>query len=105
MSGRYILDADHNPVEEDDLFAWGRWLEAAEVRVERTIIDDVRVSTVFLGLDHSFSEEGPPILFETMIFGGHFDQEQDRCATWDEAVLMHHKMCERVRKYIQRRDT
>jgi hypothetical protein len=27
------------------------------------------VSTVFLGLDHNFGMNGPPILFETMVFG------------------------------------
>jgi hypothetical protein len=27
-----------------------------------------RLSTVFLGLDHSFLFQGPPILFETMLF-------------------------------------
>ena len=36
---------------------------------------------------------GPPILFETMIFGGPEDQYTDRCSTWDEAVKMHEKAC------------
>jgi hypothetical protein len=26
------------------------------------------ISTVFLGLDHNFTRDGPPILFETMVF-------------------------------------
>ena len=30
----------------------------------------VFISTVFLGIDHNFNLEGPPLLFETMIFGG-----------------------------------
>jgi hypothetical protein len=33
------------------------------------------VSTVFLGTNHSFGFE-PPLLFETMIFGGRFDDYQ-----------------------------
>lgn len=100
MIGRYILDG-HTPVEEPDLYKWGRWLEKRGARrVEETMIDKVRVSTVFLGLDHSFGADGPPLLFETMSFGKRpFDQEQTRCSTWDEAVLMHHAMCERVRDY------
>lgn len=32
-------------------------------------IDDIIVSTVFLGIDHSFGVSGPPVLFETMVFG------------------------------------
>jgi hypothetical protein len=50
----------------------------------------VQISTVFLALDHSFGE-GPPILFETMIFGGSFDQTCWRYATWQEAVEGHEK--------------
>jgi hypothetical protein len=50
---------------------------------------NARVSTIFLGLDRRFEGEGPPILFETMVFGGKHDQYQERCATWDEAEAMH----------------
>jgi len=32
------------------------------------------------GLDHNFLREGPPILFETMIFGGRHDEFLNRCA-------------------------
>lgn len=37
----------------------------------------VRVSTVFLGLDH-FGRVGEPVLWETMIFGGAHDGYQAR---------------------------
>lgn len=37
-------------------------------RVDATIIGDVRVSTVWLGLDHGDGGDGPPLIFETMIF-------------------------------------
>lgn len=39
----------------------------------------IRVSTVFLMLDHSFMG-GPPVLWETMVFGGPSDGEQWRYA-------------------------
>ena len=51
--------------------------------------EEIRVSTVFLGLDHNHSQEGPPILFETMIFGGEHDQSQWRYWTFDEALQGH----------------
>ena len=37
------------------------------------------------------------MLFETMVFGGSLDQEQDRCTTWDEAEAMHKAVVERVK--------
>lgn len=54
------------------------------------VVGDVRVSTVFLGLDHGFGE-GPPVLFETMIFEGEHEGYQDRCCTYNEALEMHKK--------------
>ena len=35
---------------------------------EKTRVNGVLVSTVFLGLDHNYNSEGPPVLFETMTF-------------------------------------
>lgn len=57
--------------------------------------DGVNVSTVFLTIDHAFGNE-PPILFESMIFGGEHDGDQDRYHTWDEAVAGHKAMCEKA---------
>lgn len=51
-------------------------------------INGIHISTVFLVIDHSF-RDGPPILFETMIFGGKYDQYQDRYCTWEEAEVGH----------------
>jgi hypothetical protein len=47
-----------------------------------------RVSTVFLGLNHNYGD-GPPILFETMVFGGPMDEYMDRYYTEDEAAQGH----------------
>ncbi|WP_166903861.1 hypothetical protein [Mycobacterium sp. DL440] len=38
--------------------------------------DEVVVSTVWLGLNHSFTDDGPPIIFETMVFGGVHDAKR-----------------------------
>jgi hypothetical protein len=46
-------------------------------RVARTEFEGGYVSTVFLGLNHAFTD-GPPVLWETMIFGGPNDGWQDR---------------------------
>ena len=50
---------------------------------------------MFLGLDHSFGG-GAPLLFETMVFGGPLDGEQERYSTWNEAEAGHKLMVERV---------
>lgn len=89
---RYIL-VDTEPVVEHSLIKWAHWMETdARILAQDTIEggpdDGVRVSTVFLGLDHQFGD-GPPILFETMIFGGAHDQFQRRYYTWAEAVNGH----------------
>ena len=86
----YILEG-HNPVGVDDIITWGKWFETADRHVAKTAInDEINVSTVFLGLDHSFGG-GPPLLFETMIFGGEHDQYQDRYETWAQAEIGHEK--------------
>jgi hypothetical protein len=84
----YILDG-HEAKPIADILDWARWYGTADRTVAKTDIGDVRVSTVFLGIDHQFEEEGPPLLFETMIFGGALDEEQWRYSTWDEAVVGH----------------
>jgi hypothetical protein len=45
-------------------------------------------------MDHQFGD-GAPLLFETMIFGGIWDEKeyQERCSTWDEAEEMHARAC------------
>ena len=91
----YIL-VDKKPVVEKDIIKWSRWYEKGDRKVANTVIDGVRVSTVFLGLDHSF-ESGEPILFETLVFDGDKDGDMDRCSTWEQAEKMHEKMCTKVR--------
>ena len=95
MTDKYIL-RDKTPVPETDLLAWGRWFETADRNVVKTYVGDVLVSTIFLGLDHSFGGD-TPILFETIVFEGPLDGEEARYATWDEAEKGHAAMVERVK--------
>ena len=96
MSGRYILK-DGVPVPESDLLAWAKWLENDDnKRVAVTEVGEARISTVFLGLDHSFGT-GAPVLFETMVFGGELDQHQQRYYTLEEAMIGHERIVAVVR--------
>lgn len=54
------------------------------------------VSTVWLGLDHSFGC-GPPLIFESMVFDGVHDQETVRYSTEAEALAGHDQLAARVR--------
>src|SRR5262245_20975461 len=95
MLGKYILDDDHQPIACEDLMVWGQWMETAHRVVEQTALPQGKISTVFLGLDHQFTN-GPPLLFETMVFGGPLDGEQNRYSTWDDAVRGHAHMVKLV---------
>ena len=66
-------------------------------RVGSDTINDVTVSTVFLAVDHQYGD-GPPVLFETIIFGGEHNEEQWRYCTWEEAEKGHQVACELVRQ-------
>lgn len=79
---------------------WALWNEENWKKgkriVNKTTIGTVLISTVFLGLDHSFGDDGPPILFETMVFNGEFCGEMNRYNTWDEADEGHEEMVKKV---------
>lgn len=134
-TAHYILDAERHVIEVD-LFTWAQWFGEATETGERVVAQtQIRagayVSTVFLGLDHRFHGDGPPIVFESMAFtarevwrpgldereareqetalGGPVPRfitegrytlgdELDcrRCATWNEAVMQHEEMVERL---------
>lgn len=102
----YMLDKQHRPVE-CSVREWSEFFEdEARRRVAETETALYWISTVFLGIDHSHSDRGPPILFETMTFLLHekitdagvvldVDWEGDDCqryANWDDAVTGHNAM-------------
>ena len=81
---------------------WGEWFNNADRRVAGDRIAGIFVSTVFLGLNHNFSCEGDPLLFETMLFTeadsdlNLADIERRRYSTWDEAEAGHQETIERL---------
>lgn len=105
MSKFYILDADNHAVPSD-LMEWARWFDDANRRIGYTeITSQIYVSTVFLGLDHRHFGGGPPILFETMIFGGPLDQSQWRYSSWDDAEAGHRAAVRKARNAIGQKIT
>lgn len=123
-SGHYILGGPDGktPIEAKDVFEWAEWYEEAAKNNSRHVAHEqvfgLKVSTVFLGLDHSWSG-GPPLLFETMIYrdtpnkkhklGNHifeintsFMDYQQRYSTWQEALEGHRRALELTTRVMSR---
>jgi len=109
MFSYYILDG-HTPVEveitpDGELPDISMFTNPKTRRVAETYVgfqNDVYISTVFLGFDHSFSDDGPPVLFETMVFGGQLNEKQWRYCTWKEAEKGHARMVKLVKQWTHR---
>lgn len=94
VAGEVIGTADVHFWEEHVQQRFALWHESGVDmwRVGYTELGDVTVSTVFLGMDFGFWD-GPPRVFETMIFGGDHDGTQWRYSTWAEAERGHAAAC------------
>jgi hypothetical protein len=93
-------DRDGNPLPDDwyDRKKHGdraiKW--ATEHRVSRTVVGDITVSTVWLGLDHDYLTGGP-IIFETMTFGDPWQNEMERYSSEEAAIRGHLAVLNRLR--------
>lgn len=89
MTYKYILGPDgRTPKPCEDVTVWARWFDTADRQIADDYIGDIRISTAFTGLDHSFTA-GPPLVFETMVFGGGLSGSEWRYTTWEEAEEGH----------------
>ncbi len=58
--------------------------------IEQTMVEDLQVSTVFTGIDQNWTNEGEPILFDTVVFGLPDDlRPQWSFSSCDEAMEIH----------------
>lgn len=110
LSRPRYYDYDGNPITLDE---WCQLFEARATdpdlvrwRVAETVItDEIRVSTVWLGLDHNLArviyEDSEPHIFETMVFGGPMDGECRRYSSAEEAEKGHYEVVEEVKLALQ----
>lgn len=75
--------------------------EYKRVGGDTVIVDGatLAVSTVWLGVNYNFTGDGPPLIFETMVFGDH-PLAEDACwryATEDEARAGHENVVKALR--------
>lgn len=99
MSDYYDRDGNSMPDDWYDKKKHGdrkfsRW--TTERRVARTVVGDITVSTVWLGLDHDYLT-GTPIIFETMTFGDPWNNEMCRYSTEEQAMRGHLEVLDRLR--------
>jgi len=78
-------DRQGRPME---MMEWARAFEKDDRVIGATQVGEAKVSTVWLGLDHSW-HGGPPLIFETMIFDGPHDGYQARYSTEEQAKAGH----------------
>lgn len=70
-------------------------------QVARTVIGDVAVSTVWLGLNQNMDLKGIPLIFATMVYGGPLTNATWRYATELEALAGHEDIVALVRAQEQ----
>ncbi len=112
MTHLYTLNLRGEPMPCDDVLTWAKWFESAERHVAYDLVGDSCISTVFLGMDHSFGGK-KPILWETMVFRDKkwcelmkrvfsIERECERF-TSREAAVAHHEACvQRLRAVYER---
>ena len=83
------------------LMEWGKLMELKDYRrVAIDVVNGYRVSTVLLGLDHNWGD-GPPLIFETMVFKGDDsdDLDMERYTTLEQAENGHKEMVKKWREH------
>lgn len=96
----YILE--DGKIKQTDFLTAAKFMSDKKHLIEQTDIDEqVSVSTVFLTIDHGFGRSRLPVLFETMVFGGSFDDRQWRYCTLEEAQVGHQIVVNAVRSGVE----
>ncbi len=99
--GLYAVTPSHEVVRCDNATWSAQLSDIASRRVARTEIrEGLEVSTVFLGIDHSFGMGGPPLLFETMVWRDGQGEECWRESTWNEAEARHAEVVAELREVV-----
>jgi hypothetical protein len=82
-----------------DFTSWAHLAADPDYRVvHQTEIGTYLVSTVWLGIDHNWTDTGPPLIFETMIFpSAGTIADCSRYTTEDEARQGHRTTCILIR--------
>ena len=96
-----MLGPDGSPVRAINFLAWAAWYETADRRIAESHIETlhgpIRVSTVFLGIDHGMDRRRP-VIYESLPFTilHSLDRYMRRYATADEARRGHAAIVDQI---------
>lgn len=95
MSNLPYYDRDGKQISNEE---WMRLFTDKDYKiVKQTDIHGNKVSTVWLGTDHSFGDESEIVIFETMVFGdGMWDDYTRRWNTEKDALFGHSIICDLI---------
>lgn len=95
----YNKETDELTMTEDS-DKWTQWFRHFPNRcLAQDLVDNWMVSTVVLGINHNWLENGDPILFETMVFdkiGKPLDEYTCRYSSSKDAMEGHKQICSLV---------
>jgi len=107
LTSKFRRDGTPYPPDEKGLFEWAKDAENPKLQiVAKTKHKGYEVSTVWMGLDHSWGN-GPPLIFETMIFKlGSYkaacDDYQERYSTEQEALTGHEVAVKYLKNHLRK---
>ncbi|MCE7567554.1 hypothetical protein LZS85_15630 [Aliivibrio fischeri] len=99
ISGFYKL-VDGKPVK-GTIMEYARFVSSDERLVKQTTVNDILISTVFLGIANGLSG-GKPLLWETMIFRGGRGCELVRATSKKKALRNHYLMKGQLLRVLKR---
>lgn len=94
-----FLDRQGQPIEADE---WSRLLGNDDYRcVGYDEVGPVRISTVWLGLDHDYGLTGRPLIFETLVRDSPLAEMGRRWSTETDAHIGHHEIVRQVERALR----
>jgi len=103
----YILDDEHHIQRATGVQVWDTWMQNFNNRIvaQTDINDDLRVSTVFIGINLQSDPDKPPVLFETMIHEAHHGfYHASRYETYEQAQQGHQQIVHDIQVALMNRE-
>ena len=97
----------NDKLKEVGLMTWMKWFQNGDSPgriTARTQVGKILISTVFLGIDHSFGGK-KPVLWETMIFGSKkklLADYQARYSSLEDAKTGHKIAVQMVKRFLEK---
>lgn len=91
----YKLDENNIPVKCKTIDEWADFHKTKQRYLFHNKLNAIWISTVFLGLDHSFDDTSAPVLFESMSFNNQSEMDCDRYTSYDDAKIGHYVLCKK----------